>query len=580
MKRIRSASLDSVRRLVFLPALLFLSPVRAIGQGAPAAPPAKSPDPPALSPAKQEMSDIWDRGFAASANGDYPAFLKAMQEGEAKATQYRDALYIAEFNYGLGSAYASINKLDDALKSDKIALKQFIALERDDCTADCLSNMGYTYRAKNQMKQARQALLAARYLYVSMDKKDDLLDCDLNLGAVYLSEGNFPEAMKRLNAVIPAYETAKNGDHLATALLNRGSIYGYQDRLDEAKADLERALPLREAAANKSELPLLLTNLGILNLKLSDYNNAETYLTRALSLQQNSLNANLTALCLQNLGELASEKYRMGQALSYYADTLDAYKFPDDAPRIAALYHSLGNLYSHMGQNEKALTYWQDALTLRQNLKNSADIAASQMAVGMGEAGRRNYKAALIDYTAALKRFKKLGTRRGMASVFINTAAVYNDMKDYTQAASACRRAAAQLKGLPDGREAFDLLIEKSITDYKRGRYGEALRSSEAAAKIAKKLDNRFMDAVLANNSFQIYFRLSRMDKMETMLDRALEMEEALSRQVGDPAAIAQLETILPTNYTFYAWMLANSNHAGKALVMAEREERRLQNAA
>jgi ankyrin repeat protein/CHAT domain-containing protein/Flp pilus assembly protein TadD len=337
-----------------------------------------------------------------------------------------------------------------------------------------------------------------------------------------------------LSTVVIAQEIEiKKADNLN----NRAVELSQQGKDKEAIALAEEALAIKEKVLGPmhTETADILLNLAIICLT-SDLAKAEHLLKRALTInEKNRPVHSSTATNLALLALLHSTKGNNAKAEQIYKRALeiDEKVLGPNHPDTVSIIKQLGLFYKNIGDYAKAVPLFKRELEFEQKTlgPEHKDIANVLNNLGWSyyKLGYFSKAEPLLKRVLSIRE-KVLGQKHSdtveSLSILID---VYLKMGEFAKAEPLYNRLPdTEKKAIKPSELEMKKLFDKMVSEFKLGKYAEALKYGEKLLPVAEKElgpENSVM-ASLQSNLATIYFELGKFDKAETFYKRALVIDE------------------------------------------------------
>ncbi|WP_452221114.1 tetratricopeptide repeat-containing sensor histidine kinase [Lacinutrix salivirga] len=321
------------------------------------------------------------------------------------------------------------------------------------------------------------------------------------------------EKLVLLNAISNAYKTS-NGEQVI--------IYA------------EKAITLSKQLNSKIEEGHAYVNLGNGNIIIGNYDTAVESFLKAKSIFENLLNKNPNntlkkslARAYGSIGIVSSEQSNYSRAFEYYIKSITIYEELQDVNMLSRLYNNVGVAYQSQSEYNKALEYYNKAKALQIELKdpnigitltniancylklknfekalsvfNEAKTQVKNNPRALGEWHNsigtyyyqtNNNQKAITHWDDAIRVFKSIDDKFGIADTYIFKAELFLDQNNYNQAienANSALKLSQQTNVLEQQRNAEQVL---SLAFEKQNKLPQALKHYKLFTALNDSLSN------------------------------------------------------------------------------------------
>lgn len=213
-------------------------------------------------------------------------------------------------------------------------------------------------------------------------------------------------------------------------LLNDLSLAYSTTVFDKTMQYAQEALMLAEQLKWKEGVALSTQSVGISYMVKSDYLNSKKYLELALNLYKNLDHPVGVAYTILKLGELSYNQAEYSNALDYYFKAMKHFEELSDQNGKAIVIGKIGIVYFYL-YDPNALSYLTKSLKMNEALGNKSAVAENLRFIGNVYTNRKSdYKKALSYYYKAIKLESELGNRVNVARNLINMGIAYGYLFD------------------------------------------------------------------------------------------------------------------------------------------------------
>jgi serine phosphatase RsbU (regulator of sigma subunit) len=253
------------------------------------------------------------------------------------------------------------------------------------------------------------------------------------------------------------------------------------------------ALALAEKLNFQKGIALALTNAGDALFYKGEYKNSIKQLKKAADIYEKEKDNQGLINAYISLGQSWKELGRLPDAIDYYLLALKASEKIHDHSSTGRAMISLGVLFLDMGKYPEAMKYSKDALPFIILVKDTAQIANAHARIGnvFGAKSNPSYNldSTIWYYEKSLKLFKKINHLRGIAVIYNNMAAIYQDENDHQKAIESYKQAYVIRSTLGD-QNGMAIILNNLGSTYKTLKnYKLALQYLEKSLNILLKIN-------------------------------------------------------------------------------------------
>lgn len=350
-------------------------------------------------------------------------FLQALQSDP----KYVDALLaVGRVEVEQGNAQAALDHLNQALSLT-------VQLGQQQGKASILQMMGTAYSSLNKLDDALQSLQQSLEIAKQLnDKKVIAMSVSL-MANIHDRQGKSQQAENEYRDVLKLQKEIGDQAGTGQTLLNLGSTLAGVGKYDEAIDLTKQALQVELQLGQESGQAFCLNNIGNLYLNEGRYDDALTYFQRSLDLRQKLKVAGDIAETTNNIGETYRALGQYDKALDSYLHALDLSRNAGDKFHIGATSDSMASLFEAQGRYGAALNAQQDALKNIQELQQQ-DIYMAMVQADYGRAlalvGRFDEAQKSLEDALKLARSLKADPQIAQILVFQGERAFYaGDLK-------------------------------------------------------------------------------------------------------------------------------------------------------
>lgn len=232
------------------------------------------------------------------------------------------------------------------------------------------------------------------------------------------------------------------------------------------------------------------------------------------------------------LAQLRYAQDRFAEARVHYGEALDGFRLEHDVRGQAAALAGLGTACREPGHLTEALHFLDQAGVLVQALDDHGGIGYVRRIRGSVRLEQGDYPGAEADIDAALRGYRRAGSRRGIA-LALRTQGLYHRARgDYAEAARLCAESAEIFAELGDDLMRSYAVRAQAKAEARLGGGAEALPRLEWALGVARAANDRFGQAVTLRVIGQLHLTEGRFDLALGCLNSSMALWEAMDVQL------------------------------------------------
>ena len=295
----------------------------------------------------------------------------------------------------MGSAYAKLNKHEDALRNlrESLEIKRKLGLKKG--IAMSLDEMASSEDVLGKPDQALKDYKEAFAVWQGLGDKVGTGDVLNDLADFYVSHGQYDEGLKLFKESLQAEVDVGNQNNQGLVLNNIGNAYLSKADYQNARSYFEQALQLREKLKVPNNIADTLHNLAETSRQMGQYDLAVEQYLRALDLRRSTGDKRGAAIESSSMGTLFSYQGRHGAALSAEEDALKTFReLQERGFWLAEILGHYGNALAQVGRTDDAQKSLDEAMNVARELKNQATTAEIHGYQGDNAFYRGDYQAA------------------------------------------------------------------------------------------------------------------------------------------------------------------------------------------
>jgi len=413
-------------------------------------------------------------------------FLQALQSDP----KYVDALLaVGRVEVEQGNAQAALDHLNQALSLT-------VQLGQQQGKASILQMMGTAYSSLNKLDDALQSLQQSLEIAKQLKDKRVIAMSIALMANIHDRQGKSQQAEKEYRDVLKLQKEIGDQAGTGQTLLNLGNTLAGEGKYDEAIDLTKQALQVEIQLGQESGQAICLNNIGNLYLNQGHYDDALTYFQRSLDLRQKLKVAGDIAETMNNIGEAYRALGQYDKALDSYLHALDLSRNAGDKFHVGATSDSMASLFEAQGRYGAALNAQEDALKNFQELQQQ-DVYTASIQADYGNAltliGRFDDAKKSLEDALKLARSLKADPQIAQILVFQGERAFYSgDLKSGRPVFEQALQIASRAKDRETTLKAKFNLARLSILE---GHATAAVGALKALVKDADSMGQKYLSA-------------------------------------------------------------------------------------
>lgn len=355
--------------------------------------------------------------------GDPRGGLDVLSRALPLATELDNQEEKAAILQATGIAYASLNRLDDALRNyqESLAIKKAIGDQRGEAAsleqiADIQDKQGKPDAA---LATYNQALALRRQIRDQQGIANSLLD----MGSFYHDHAQPAKALTNFTEALQIERQLGDQSNQALCLHNIGSIKMDQGAYQDSLTYLEQAYALRQKLSVPDDLADSLHDLAEVNVKLGQYDTALTDYLKAINLYRAANDQRGVAIEDNGMAKIFAAQGRYGAALSAMKDALQIVQQSQETTSLTVeVAGGWGDLLAQVGRSAEGRASLEQALHVAQQIQNEWASALATNWIGDGYFYQGDYAGALQQYDHALEIASKTADKETILLSKVNRA--------------------------------------------------------------------------------------------------------------------------------------------------------------
>lgn len=329
------------------------------------------------------------------------------------------------------------------------------------------------------------------------------------LGVCNLELGRVDDAARQLTDAEASFRSMGKYDDLAVVRFLRGRAFArsgdYPKALEYfnlAEKGLKKRVELGKLYAARS---LTYSETGNPQEALNDIKRAREILT----------DPNLLAMLNSYEAAILTRVQRYDEALALYRKAIQNYqnRQPQNLGGIAQGLNGIGHIDESRGNYTSAEEHYTKALAIARESGNRSVEAFSLNHLGSVNWKRGNYDAAMKAYQQALRTRKELNQKQLIPNTLNNIGLVVLWQGDYSRARDLFEQSRNLARQVGATEWEAWALHDMAFVNKDLGKFLEAQRNAEKAIKLAKKIQNRRLQATAELRLGNLYEYFGNFDK-------------------------------------------------------------------
>jgi serine/threonine protein kinase/tetratricopeptide (TPR) repeat protein len=400
--------------------------------------------------------------------------------------------------HGLGLAYESLNKFDDAIRSFQQSMEINKRLDKKVGVANNLVELGNVMASTGKPDQALADYNQALNLRREIGAKRDAASTLLSIGGLLEDSGQYDKALQLYKESLQTQRDAGDVVMQAVCLNDIGGIYLAKGQNEDAITYYQQALEIRGKLSDPVDTAETLHNLGEAYTKIAQYDQSMTSYLSALKLRRSANDVHGAALESHSIGMVFLYQGRFGAAVDALKESLQGFRDTKDRSRLMAqVLIDYAEALAKAGRPAEIGKVLEEAQTLATELKNDKLVADVHNTQGDLAFYRGDYKAAREQYQLGMQGASRarapettLVSKLGLARVGIaegHSQAAIGDLRNLSQDAD---REGMKYWALVSSVDLASALINNKD-------YSQARQELDSALNASEKLGTRLQTATI-----------------------------------------------------------------------------------
>lgn len=327
------------------------------------------------------------------------------------------------------------------------------------------------------------------YSYSIAQKNQEKITKFIEIGDDYIN--------KNLDTSLIYYQKAhklnkKNNDKkLEAEILGKiGKVYHFQDSTSKAIDYYQKSINISVEINYLEQAIKILNNLGLVYFYIQNYNKAFEAYKNQLKYSIEINDSLSISDAYNNFGSYFLGLDMLDSAVFYYVIGLEIAQKVSFVENIASISSNLALVYHTKGNLQLALKYYIEASNMFEKLNNWRNLAIILGNIGALYIDNSDFsnalpyisKALAISDTIAIEEYFKI-------TFLINTGIVYLHNKDFEKTDNYFQKALKLAQNNEDTRNEINIWLNYSAMFLEQKKYSLALKNSQKALVLAKKIE-------------------------------------------------------------------------------------------
>ena len=370
------------------------------------------------------MDALYGRASVEISSGNSQNALDYLNRALSLSIQLGNAQEQSRLLYGLGVAYSTLSKPEEALRNyaSALAIQRRLDAKRD--IAMTLNGIGQIQDSLGKSAEASKSFQEALEIRRDLGNKRDVGDTLIDFANFYESRGQNEQSLAMLKESLQIQRDVGNQTYEALCLNNIGLNYADEGKYDDALTYLTQAAELREKLKAPADIADSNFSMAETLTKLGEYDQALPRYMKALELWRGLNDKRRWAYTSYGLGNLFEQQGRLGAALDAKNEALKTIRDVQDQVETAEMLGGYAGSLALLGRSQEAEKNASEALDLARQVKNQSFIAQNLNVKGDVSFYRGDFKEAAALYQQALEVSSRIGNKRLSLVSKINLAKV------------------------------------------------------------------------------------------------------------------------------------------------------------
>ena len=303
----------------------------------------------------------------------------------------------------------------------------------------------------------------------------------------------YREARTFLTQALQATEslgtTEANKQYIEVLLL----MADVEERLGNLNRALELCQEVLQKAASKKDRATeaeALNLLGWIHYRRGGWEEAEGYYGRAVEIFAELGDECSIATVHVRLGNIAFERSDLEGAETHFIEAKDTALKCGDPSLLGSIYGNLGVIGSVCGHYMEAVLNYTEALRIYRKINHRYGICQVYHNLGMTHAGQQDWSTALKCYSEGEKRARVLGILDVIANILVSKAVAQIHLDDLEGSENSCAQARAYMEHMKDPLGLAECRKVEGMICRVRSQFREATRRLQQGRHSFEELEN------------------------------------------------------------------------------------------
>lgn len=302
-------------------------------------------------------------------------------------------------------------------------------------------------------------------------------------------------------------------------------------RYDDARLHYERALELFPVDARTPEYVRALCGMSQTHQSIRDYETALKYAQVAVQLSE-TMDDMTSALAQGTFGIALRLTKQTAEAVPHLRAAVAVYAQLDSTERTTSQIDILRNLAASLVDTDPtaAVETYQKAIRWADQMGNHLQIAQTRRDLGLIYLKRRDYQAAIVEWTTAIPVYEESRQHAQIARLYTDISGARKQIGQHPRAMKDCEQALMVLNYVDEADyETRGLVLSNAANAYaEQGDVESADAFFNDSISFAEKIGDQSAESVRRGNYGWFLLMVGRPRRAIAMLEQALELSRKL----------------------------------------------------
>lgn len=207
-----------------------------------------------------------------------------------------------------------------------------------------------------------------------------------------------------------------------------------------------------------------------------------------------------------------------GKASDFYNKAMAIYKRENLKGDIASCYNLRGTFYMSLSKLDSASEYFLKSIEMCREINDEDRISAAYANLGLVYSQKKEHGKAQTYFNRSLKIATKLTNKYRTILIYIGLGAMYTSTDEYDKAEFYLLQSITLAKSIQHKKKLEESYNKLTILEKKRGRFNNALKYSELAAKYRDSIYTEDKAKKIAE--VEVQYKTEKKDQVIQLLER------------------------------------------------------------